>query len=508
MISNMSSAARAATVRSHASVLRTVQGSRAVSYSALPMQRSKATSSQSSTLQYTHLPVSRLVSPFAALPLTRSFHAGNSLFQQQKEEKKGEEAKSESKEQEQEKEGEEGDKKEKKEEAPPPPPHGDKSPWQVFRDTLQTEFKASKEWNESTKALASSAHQFSENENIKRAREAYQAASGAATTRTGAALKSTGEVIGKGASWTWNTPVVKGVRKGVNATGAGLEKATRPVRETEAYKSVKDAIDDGSSSRYGGWIEKEERRKRREQWEAKAGSKPKLERMEEDPEAGTNITLHKDAAWKESWRTFRDSNPMMQKLFTAREVYEESENPLISTARSITDRIGGFFAENETAQVVKKFREIDPNFQMEEFLRELREYMLPEVLDAYVKGDIETLKLWLSDAQYSVYAALSKQYTTAGLRSDGRILDVRGVDVSHARLLDPGDIPVFVVTCRAQEVHVYRNVKTGKLAAGMEDKVQLVTYAIGMTRIPEEVNNPETRGWRLIELQKAARDYI
>ena len=199
---------------------------------------------------------------------------------------------------------------------------------------------------------------------------------------------------------------------------------------------------------------------------------------------------------------------MMQKLFSVKEVYEESENPLISTARSITDRVAGLYAENETAMVIKKFREIDPNFQMEDFLRELREYILPEVLDAYVKGDIDTLKLWLSDAQFSVYAALSKQYTTAGLKSDGRILDVRGVDVSHARLLDPGDIPVFVVTCRAQEVHVYRNAKTGKLAAGMEDKVQLVTYAIGMTRLPDEVNNPETRGWRLIELHKAARDYI
>lgn len=199
---------------------------------------------------------------------------------------------------------------------------------------------------------------------------------------------------------------------------------------------------------------------------------------------------------------------MMQKLFTFKEVYEESENPLISTARGISDRVAGFFAENETARVIKKFREIDPNFQMEEFLRELREYMLPEVLDAYVKGDIETLKVWLSDAQFSVYAALSKQYTTAGLKSDGRILDIRGVDVSHARLLDPGDIPVFVVTCRAQEVHVYRNLKTNELAAGMEDKVQLVTYAIGLTRIPDEVNNPETWGWRLIELQKAARDYI
>ena len=59
------------------------------------------------------------------------------------------------------KEGEEkaedGAKKEKKEDLPPPPPHGDKTPWQVFMETMQSEFKQSKEWNESTKALASSA---------------------------------------------------------------------------------------------------------------------------------------------------------------------------------------------------------------------------------------------------------------------------------------------------------------------------------------------------------------
>ena len=188
--------------------------------------------------------------------------------------------------------------------------------------------------------------------------------------------------------------------------------------------------------------------------------------------------------------------------------YEESENPFISTARSITDRISGFFAENETAMVIKKFREMDPNFNIEPFLRDMREYILPEVLDAYVKGDVETLKLWLSAAQYQVYSALMQQYTTAGLKSDGRILDIRGVDILNARMLEPGEIPVFIITCRTQEVHVYRNKKTNELAAGMEDRVQLVTYAIGVTRLPEEVNNPETRGWRMIELQKAGRDYI
>lgn len=198
----------------------------------------------------------------------------------------------------------------------------------------------------------------------------------------------------------------------------------------------------------------------------------------------------------------------MQGLFNMKNTYDESENPLISTARSIGDRVAGFFAENETARVIKKFREIDPNFQLEPFLREMREYMLPEVLDAYVKGDVETLKLWLSAAQFQVYTALMEQYTKAGLKSDGKILDIRHVDILNARILEPGDIPVFIITCRTQEVHVYRNKKTKELAAGMEDKVQLVTYAIGVTRLPEEVSNPETRGWRMIELQKAARDYI
>lgn len=182
----------------------------------------------------------------------------------------------------------EGEKKEK-EAPPPPPPHGDKSPWQVFTETLQTEFKASKEWNESTKALASGAQQFTENENVRRARQAYEATTGAVSSTTGKVLKTTAGAVGKGAAWTWETPVVKGVRTTVNATASVIEKGTRPIRETEAFKNVKNVIDDGSSSRYGGWVEKEERRKARELRELEEAKKSgfggkRVEVMQEDPE--------------------------------------------------------------------------------------------------------------------------------------------------------------------------------------------------------------------------------
>lgn len=196
-------------------------------------------------------------------------------------EKKGSEEEAGEKE---EKEGEEG---KKKEPPPPPPPHGDKSPWQVFTETLKSEFQASKEWNESTKQLSAGVNDFSQNPHVQKAKNTYTQVTGAATTKTAEALKTTGKAIGHGAAWTWDTTPVKGVRKVATATGSGLEYVTRPVRQSKAFQAVKETVDDGSSSRYGGWTEKEERRKKRELRELnelqKTGGKPQGP-MEEDPE--------------------------------------------------------------------------------------------------------------------------------------------------------------------------------------------------------------------------------
>jgi len=161
------------------------------------------------------------------------------------------------------KDGEAKEKKSKKDEAAPPP-HGEKTPWQVFVETLNTEFKSSKEWNEGTKELSGSIHDFQQNPNVQRAKSAYAKAAETASSTTGKVFLGTAGAIGKSAAWTWDTSLMKGVRYGASAVGSGVEKATRPVRQTEAYKSVKETIDDGSSQRYGGWVEREERRKKRE----------------------------------------------------------------------------------------------------------------------------------------------------------------------------------------------------------------------------------------------------
>lgn len=184
-------------------------------------------------------------------------------------------------------EGEESEKSgdKKKEDMPPPPPHGDLTPWEVFKQTFQKEMKESKEWNESTKAIAGSVQTFTESESLRLAKEAYEKTSGTVAGAASTVVKTTAGAIGKGASWTWETKPIKGVRKAANVTGEALDKATKPIRDTEAFKNVKDVIDDGSSSRYGGWLEKEERRKRRELREKMgqaANGQPEV--FTEDPE--------------------------------------------------------------------------------------------------------------------------------------------------------------------------------------------------------------------------------
>lgn len=66
--------------------------------------------------------------------------------------------------------------------------------------------------------------------------------------------------------------------------------------------------------------------------------------------------------------------------------------------RSVTSTIASWFDENETAQVMRMMKALDPTFTMESFERELREYIVPEVVDAYLSADQESLRAWCGEA--------------------------------------------------------------------------------------------------------------
>ena len=378
--------------------------------------------------------------------------------------------------------------------------NGQRSPIQVFRDTFKNEWKKSQELQDNIKTLQDASGRLGESDAYKKAKEAYAKAQKGSTI-VGKTLKKTGETVEDIAVKAWDSDIGKKTREVASDTAKKIDESFEPVRNTQVYKDVSDVIDDGSnSSRYGGFITREERKRLREKALA---SGERIRAVKSDDEAGTALVATniqaKDSLGKKI-DDFSENTSVGKGLsFMKTKLWNESENPLIVIMRKVSDKVGGFFAETESAKVYKQFKLIDPTFNSGSFTKHLREYVVPEILEAYIKGDEKVLKKWLSEAPFNVYAAQQKVFREQQTFSDGRILDIRNVEIVSAKLLQPQDIPVLVVSCRAQEINLYRKVKTGEIAAGSEDNILMSTYAMVFTRDAEQIDDEETEGWKILE---------
>lgn len=177
-------------------------------------------------------------------------------------------------------------------------------------------------------------------------------------------------------------------------------------------ETVVDALDDSGSAKHGGFEEKEARRRRRQLRLAKAGRDSMVggHVTRANPEAGQAMVLHKDSPRQEAWNRLKETNPVLRQFVEWRQAYDESENPVVSSLRSVTQTIGSWFDENESARVQRLMKSIDPMFNMEGFERELREYIVPEVVDAYLSADQEALKAWCSEAVRLVSSSNGSTY--------------------------------------------------------------------------------------------------
>ena len=110
------------------------------------------------------------------------------------------------------------------------------------------------------------------------------------------------------------------------------------------------------------------------------------------------MVVHELSARKQAWEDMKSANPVVKKFSELKQAYDESENSFVSGLRTVTDTIGSWFDENETAQVLRTMKNMDPDFSREGFERELREYIVPEVVDAYLSADREALKVWCGEA--------------------------------------------------------------------------------------------------------------
>lgn len=54
--------------------------------------------------------------------------------------------------------------------------------------------------------------------------------------------------------------------------------------------------------------------------------------------------------------------------------------------------------ESDTAIAMKEIKKIDPSFTLESFMKDAREYIIPEVIEAIINKDLQGLRRWCSEA--------------------------------------------------------------------------------------------------------------
>ncbi|KAJ3852932.1 mitochondria import inner membrane translocase TIM44 subunit [Lentinula lateritia] len=402
-----------------------------------------------------------------------------------------------------------------------------KSPFQTFVDVLKDELKKNRELQDNVKQLQGDVDKFQDSEAMKKAKAAYERArltsSIKENPRLRAAaeeLRNTGVKVSDAVSEALKTmeesEIMRAISKASAAVSSTIEKSTEPIRKTAAYKSlaetVIDALDDSGSAKHAGFEEKEARRRRRQRRLEKAGRSGNGlgvgGRVVANAEAGSALVLHASSPKQEKWETLKQTNPLLRTFSSWKSAYDDSENPVVSSMRSVTDTVAGWFEENETAQVARMMKALDPGFTQDGFERELREYIVPEVVDAYLSADQEALRAWCGEGTYNVLWATMEQYLRQGLVSDSKVLDIRQVDISAGKILD-NDLPVFVIQFNTQEVLLFRNAKTKEVMVGAEDRVEQCIYVAVVTRVEEELGNELTGGWKVIEMaRRSARAYL
>jgi import inner membrane translocase subunit TIM44 len=203
----------------------------------------------------------------------------------------------------------------------------------------------------------------------------------------------------------------KAVGDGYDAVSSTVGKVAKPVLDTKAAKFVgsgvnsvkKDIVDTTTSHRYIEYQPKEAREKAR----AEKMDPIKRQIFIANPEAGENIVLHKDEKLKDSWSKFKDNSSIFKGirdclliipagLLDAKKSIDESSSQYLSIVRWFADSTPR--VESEEALVVRAFRQVDPKFTIDGFMRDAAEFYIPDVMDAIISGDLKVLKEWCSES--------------------------------------------------------------------------------------------------------------
>lgn len=380
-------------------------------------------------------------------------------------------------------------------------------------DNIRQDFKKNKEMKESLKKFREETQKLEESDALKKAREKFDHIE----AETASVRKTLEDIQGKVSKTVEELQKTEIVKKGREIGGefsktAGkaaetLSKSGEQLSRTAAFKTVSEGVkavkqefDDVTLSRARLYKAPEKLKKRTE-----LARIVREERPIQADELATGMVLHKDSRFYQSWQNFKDNNQYVTKLFDLKVKYDESDNVMIRATRTFTDKMGqmfgGLFTKTEMSEVLTEICKIDPDFNKENFVRMCEKEIIPNVLEAIIRGDLEVLQDWCHEAPFNTLGHPIRQALAAGYKFDSKVLDVSNVDVMAGKLMEQG--PVLVISFHAQQIMAVRDSK-GNIVEGDKDKTVRVLYVWALCRDQEELD--PIAAWKLMDISASTSE--
>lgn len=84
------------------------------------------------------------------------------------------------------------------------------------------------------------------------------------------------------------------------------------------------------------------------------------------------------------------------------------------------------------SEVLTEIAKVDPSFEKHEWLRFCEKEVIPNILEAFIRGDLAILKDWTHEVAFNVMSNAVKEYQKIGFSTaDSRILDISKLEVSQ-----------------------------------------------------------------------------
>lgn len=381
---------------------------------------------------------------------------------------------------------------------PPPPPEKRSFIGQMLKN-IKEDYERNKEMKENLAKFRQEAQKLEEAEPLQKARQKFRKVE-AETSKGFDVVK---EKLSKRIEEAQQTEVFKKagevseeIAKKAQAAAGAIGDAASKVSEAEAFKTIGKGVEivkNEVNIEEGMYRPPARLRKRKETIEGQE------QRTVPINEEATGIDLHQDSKWSQGWSSFRENNAYVNKIFDWKAKLDESDSAVARVTRLVTDKVGdifgSMFSQNEMSQVLTEIIRMDPSFSKEGFLKDCEQDIIPNVLEAMVRGDLDILRDWCHEAAYNVISTPIKQALAAGYHFDSKVLDLCNLDLAFAKMMDQG--PVLVITFQTQQILVVRDSKDN-IVEGDPDQILRMNYVWVLCRDQTELD--PAAAWRVLEM--------